>query len=221
MLSMDAMEEASTPNSRTCTTDAVDGAVNADVAAAGGSAAVLLAVLCFAFAAAFLLERFVRSVVGVQTSVSSAPPKAGGIPVQTRFARAAEPAPPHPSVERLSATNAKVAAEVVSALEQVAAESSESDDDESPVDLDDLRQRVAKRVAPEMRPATNPCSPRKRVTGGLRGFTSSKPLQFEAVFDRSSLRDPTDFWLAKFALTHREEFEQLVAETEPDPPTFV
>jgi hypothetical protein len=36
------------------------------------------------------------------------------------------------------------------------------------------------------------------------------------VFDRATLRDPTDFWLAKFALTNREEFEALVAGTSSD-----
>lgn len=192
-----------------------------DVAAAGGSATVLVGVLCFVLAAAFVLERLIRTVVGVQTTArASATTNAGGVPVQTRPAPRAPP--PHPSEERLSTNNAKVAAEVVSALERQAAEAESSEsDDESPVDIDELRRQVAKRVSPDMRPATNLCSPRKRVTGGLRGFTNSRPLHFEAVFDRTTLRDPTDFWLAKFALTHREEFENLVAETETELPAFV
>ena len=206
---MDATEEQ-VPLMRACPVDGV----SEDVNAAAGSATVLVAVLCFVFAAAFVLERLIRSMVGVQAARTSGPPTAIGVPVQ---GRALAP-PPHPSVERLSANNAKVAAEVVSALERRVAEESSESDDESPVDIDELRQQVAKRVSPGMRPAPNPCSPRKRVTGGLRGFTRSRPLQFEAVFTSQTLRDPTDFWLAQFALTHREEFENLVAETEADPP---
>lgn len=214
---MDAMAEQ-VPPPRQCPSDGV----SQDIAAAGTSATVLVGVLCCAFVAAFLLERLVRSMVSVQASTT--PPKAGGVPVQERLgvvSRARRAPPPHPSEERLSASNAKVAAEVVSALERRAAEESSESDDEGPVDIDELRQQVAQRVSPGMRPATSPCSSHKRVTGGLRGFTCSKPLHFEAVFDRTTLHDPTDFWLAKFALTNREEFEQLVAETQTEPPTFV
>jgi hypothetical protein len=215
---MDAMDEQQPPT-KVCPTDGS----TEDVAAAGGSAVVLVGVLCFVFAAAFVIERLIRTVVGVQTTArTSAQMTTGAVPVQTRLSPRVLAPPPHPSEERLSTNNAKLAAEVVSALERQAVEEESSEsDDEIPVDIDELRQQVARRVSPDMRPATNPCSPRKRVTGGLRGFTNSRPLQFEAVFDRTTLRDPTDFWLAKFALTHREEFENLVAETETELPAFV
>ena len=225
---MDALDEQMPPPREACPTSAAADSV-VDIAAAGGSVTVLVVVLCAVFAAAFVLEKLVRGVVSCSSpsaaAAAAAASKAGaGVPVQARHGPASTPPPPHPSEARLSESNAKVAAEVGRALEQAtaaAAESSESEDDEGPVDVDELRQQAARRLSPDLPPATNPCSPHKRVTGGLRGFTSSKPLHFEAVFDRATMRDPTDFWLAEFALTHREEFERLVAETETEAPAFV
>ena len=114
---MDATEEQ-VPLMRACPVDGV----SEDVNAAAGSATVLVAVLCFVLAAAFVLERLIRSMVGVQAARTSGPPTAIGVPVQ---GRALAP-PPHPSVERLSANNAKVAAEVVSALARRVAERARS-----------------------------------------------------------------------------------------------
>ena len=190
-------------------------------AGAGDDASVtmraVMLVLAFVFAAAFFLEKAVRGLLAMVHASNATVKAMQGVPVVARRA----PAALHPSAARVDKANEALAATVEAALEmqEAAAHDDESEDDELllPVDIDELRREAAQRISPDL--PVNPCSPRKRVTGALRGF-HSKPLQFDPSFVVGQARDPTDFWLAKFALEKPQEFASLVAETTTEPPAM-
>ena len=174
----------------------------------GGGNSLHLGLLCAVLLALEFLRRAAGAIAGM-VRASNAGSRPAGDAVERRRVQ-------HPSVARQLAADARMAAEVSQGLAAAAAADSASDDEgDAPLDVDAVRRRTAARLSPGTAPL--PPSPSKgRATGGLRGFTSTRPLNFDAEFDRAQLRDPTDFWLAKFALTNREEFEKLVAETATD-----
>ena len=176
----------------------------------GGGNSLHLGLLCAVLLALEFLRRAAGAVAGM-VRASNAGSQPAGNAVERRRVQ-------HPSVARQLAADARMAAEVSQGLKDAAdsaADSASDDEGDEPLDVDAVRRRTAARLSPNTAPL--PPSPSKgRATGGLRGFTSTRPLHFDAEFDRSVDRCPTDFWLAKFALTHREEFEKLVAETATD-----
>ena len=144
----------------------------------------------------------------------------------------------HPSIERQLDANRRLAQKVHSMLEgkrrdahqhadpaaEVAGVQSDEDEAELPVDVNAMREQAAAslRIPPaspdRLRPTTGALEGFRRESGICRqGFqfeSGKRPLlRFSAKFDRNARSDPTDYWLAKFALLHPDEFEALVEET--------